>query len=338
MEFINKIEIKNFKSIRHQIIDGCKRINIFIGYPNVGKSNLLEAISLFCISSQTKFKELIRVKEEPTLFFNGFIENAVEITVNDLFQIYCAYINTELQIVEKYFVDSNRDNTRTLNETWFRNFNFNRSIEPQVKVPRANIKKYEFRKDNSSKTTQYSYLEMPFGENVFNIIQTNEKLYKEASTLLRDYGLELLYDTGSQSFTIFKRTQIGILTLPFELLSDTLQRLIFYKAAIASNRNTVLLFEEPEAHMFPPYIRKFTSDIVFEKSNQYFLTTHSPYVFDALSEEASEDLSVYLVYYNEGETRIKHMNQKDLEEIREYGVDLFYNLESYLKHGQVGNA
>ena len=41
MQKIDNIEIKNFKSIRHQKIEGCKRINVFIGYPNVGKSNIL---------------------------------------------------------------------------------------------------------------------------------------------------------------------------------------------------------------------------------------------------------------------------------------------------------
>lgn len=46
-DHIENIEIKNFKSIRHQKIENCKRINVFIGYPNVGKSAILEAIALF---------------------------------------------------------------------------------------------------------------------------------------------------------------------------------------------------------------------------------------------------------------------------------------------------
>ncbi len=43
---INKLEIKNFKSIKHLELD-CKRVNIFIGKPNVGKSNILEALGIF---------------------------------------------------------------------------------------------------------------------------------------------------------------------------------------------------------------------------------------------------------------------------------------------------
>ena len=79
MNFIDNIEIKNFKSIRHQKIEGCKRINVFIGEPNVGKSNILEALSLFAVNQQTHLKDLIRVTEIPTIFFNGFLTNELKL-------------------------------------------------------------------------------------------------------------------------------------------------------------------------------------------------------------------------------------------------------------------
>ena len=47
--FIHHIDIKNFKSIKDCEIPNCKRINLFIGRPNVGKSNIIEALSLFSI-------------------------------------------------------------------------------------------------------------------------------------------------------------------------------------------------------------------------------------------------------------------------------------------------
>ena len=37
---IRTLEIKNFKSIKELRLD-CRRINIFIGEPNTGKSNIL---------------------------------------------------------------------------------------------------------------------------------------------------------------------------------------------------------------------------------------------------------------------------------------------------------
>ena len=46
---INHIHISNFKSLKDVTLDQCRRINLIIGKPNVGKSNLLEAMSLFCL-------------------------------------------------------------------------------------------------------------------------------------------------------------------------------------------------------------------------------------------------------------------------------------------------
>jgi len=42
---IKRLEIKNFKSIKQLELD-CKRVNIFIGGPNSGKSNILEGIGI----------------------------------------------------------------------------------------------------------------------------------------------------------------------------------------------------------------------------------------------------------------------------------------------------
>ena len=74
MQKIDNIEIKNFKSIRHQKIEGCKRVNVFIGAPNVGKTNILEAIGVFCSLLHNheyfRFNDLCRVKHFSELFFN----------------------------------------------------------------------------------------------------------------------------------------------------------------------------------------------------------------------------------------------------------------------------
>jgi len=144
VELIRNIEIKNFKSIRHQKIEDCRRVNVFIGYPNVGKSNLLEALSLFCITHETKFTDFIRVKEDPTLFFNGFINNTIEVKLNNLYQILCAYSNSELQIVEKYLEEYQTYTIPTLRENYFINFGFNRKINPQAIAPEISVKKYEY--------------------------------------------------------------------------------------------------------------------------------------------------------------------------------------------------
>jgi predicted ATPase len=113
-----------------------------------------------------------------------------------------------------------------------------------------------------------------------------------------------------------------------------LRRLIFYKAAIYSNSNKILLFEEPEAHMFPPYISKFTADAIYDKGdNQFFISTHSPFVVNDFMENVKDELSIYIVDYSKknGETLVRKLEDKEVHEIYQYGMDIFLNLENYLE-------
>jgi len=88
---INHIEINNFKSIRHLELSEFRKINLFIGRPNVGESNLLEALSLFNASifkseirelPSKKIKEFIGFENEPELFFEGEIERKINVNIN----------------------------------------------------------------------------------------------------------------------------------------------------------------------------------------------------------------------------------------------------------------
>jgi hypothetical protein len=353
MNPIKNIEIRNFKSIQHLKIDGCKRINVFIGYPNTGKSNILEALSLLAIDkTQARFSSFVRSEELTTLFFNGNVDGDIEVTINGnniirgtlmaSNEIYFGwqFVNGEVKDILHFNKVESRDEISNFNS------NIGRSISPET-VARgldkdallAKVKKYTFQRNASYSSGKYDSLSVPNGENIFDIVRTHQGIRGDVANLFDFYNLELLYNSTEKRFSILKRLDKDtVFTIPYPLVSDTLQRLVFYKAAIKSNKDSILLFEEPEAHMFPPYIRGFTTDVIFDKSNQFFLATHSPYVLDALAEDASEDLAIYLVYYEKGETKVKLMSESDMAEVREYGVDLFYNLESYLKHGQVDNA
>ena len=85
MSHIKTIEIKNFKSIRHQKIEDCRRVNVFIGYPNVGKSNILEALGLFGVNEISKFSlsSFVRFESPALLFFDGNIYENISIKINE---------------------------------------------------------------------------------------------------------------------------------------------------------------------------------------------------------------------------------------------------------------
>ena len=118
--------------------------------------------------------------------------------------------------------------------------------------------------------------------------------------------------------------------VPFNSLSDSLQRLIFSKCAIESDHNKGLCFEEPEALTFPTYISNVVNDIIASKDNQFFMSTHSPYVMSSLLESAGNDLAVFVVDMEDNETVVHRLSEQQLQDAYDNGMDMFYNLEAYL--------
>jgi AAA15 family ATPase/GTPase len=352
MKMIDSIEIKNFKSIRHQKIEGCKRVNVFIGYPNTGKSNILEALSLFSIDENNfKFGNFIRIEKLTTLFCDGNVSVPAEVRINDKHRYIARFENDRITFKEQFEkegtsfekADSGRIFYDHSNDVELgKNFKL---LENKIDVIEykssffgkddrlASIRKYEFLKHIIYLSKGFSYLSYPYGDNIFSIISGNIDLKNDVQELFIPYNLELLYDFREQKFTILKRTSSGVFSIPYELVADTLQRVVFYKAAISSNRETVLLFEEPEAHMFPPYVSKFTADVIYDKNdNQFFIATHSPFVLNDFMEDMDKDhLSIYAVGYTNGETTVNRLTDKQVTDIYQYGVDLFFNLEDFLK-------
>jgi AAA15 family ATPase/GTPase len=357
MQKIDNIEIKNFKSIRHQKIEGCKRINVFIGYPNAGKSNILEALSLFSIDRpNANFDSFVRMGRLTTLYFNGNVNENIEIRINNENRIISTLqesnkIGFDWQLTG---ADASFDKMGPgVQQMIYGMLNFIKS-EDENKISNWNsifkrlplsdnffkefgdrflaaIKKYQFEKNVISTSGKYDSLAVPNGENIFDIIETHPDLKKEVADLFEIYDLKLLYNSTDKEFNILKfLSRNTIFTIPFKLVADTLRHLIFYKAAIASNKDSILLFEEPEAHMFPPYISKFTGSVWESNSNQFFITTHSPYVINDFLENCKDELNIYLVNYQDGETKILKLSNENLDTIYNMGTEsVFYNLEKF---------
>jgi len=90
--------------------------------------------------------------------------------------------------------------------------------------------------------------------------------------------------------------------------------MVFYSVAIESNKESVLVFEEPEAHAFPYYTKHLGERIALdENKNQYFIATHNPYLLTAIWEKsAAGDVAVFATYYKDYETRVKPLTADDM--------------------------
>lgn len=324
--FIDHISIQNFKSMERCEISECKRINLFIGRPNVGKSNIIEALSLLTIpylkeNTSKKLTNLVRLENETELFYNGNWERE---TFIDTQSFHCD-IQFHPQENLRIFI---HNDGQTYGAKVDEKLNVS-ALSTKVDFT-TNVKKYLYKHDITYKKGHSKYLVPPFGFNLLSIIDNFADLKNDVLTFFADYGLEVAFDKSSQTIKVIERNKDGIFLIPYNSVADTLQRIIFYKAAIKSNKNSVLLFEEPEAHSFPPYMSHLTQEMISSKSNQFFVATHSPFILNDLLENAKDELAVFNVDYKNKQTLVRPLTPSELHEVFQYGVDLFTNNESYL--------
>lgn len=332
-DFINHIYIGNFKSIKSCEVTGCKRINLFIGRPNVGKSNILEALSLFSIpflrdTPSKKLSNLLRLENLSELFYKGNSGNEINVSTNVQSCTLLFHPKTNLSIKMK------------IGEGAFKPDSVIYSVQVDEKfITRINhidknfkslVRKYSYQQDVVYKAGHSKYLIPPFGSNLLSIIENYPELKAEVINLFNEYNLEIAFDRASQTIKVIQKNNDGIFLIPYNSIADTLQRVIFYKAAIASNDNSILLFEEPEAHAFPPYMTQLTQDMIHKRDNQYFIATHSPFILNDLLENAPDELAVFIVYWENGSTQVRALSPNEMHEAYQSGVDFFTNSESFI--------
>lgn len=351
---IKNLHIRNFKSVRDLKLE-CERINIFIGKPNAGKSNILEAISLLGAgySEEQKFMEgMVRYNALYQLFNNFDTRESVMVIADEkCAELEKVYPEETFQFcVEPLEVRKRRKDSEGYDD----DFNENQHIEDVVKEygplhryvsiqsdgkvisqkkygfdPKKSVKKYEFKLQNGHKG-DYSFLTPPHGGNFYQILRSHLELREEIQQFLKPNGLELLLDEENKRVSILQREAASVLSFPLHLVPDTFQRYIFHLAAIMSNRNSVLLFEEPEAHSYAPYVYQLAQHILDDDGgNQYFITTHNPYFLLPIMQEG-KDVAVFATWFEDYQTHARRLSKEEIREALDYGVDMFLNLDHFI--------
>ena len=81
---ITKLAISNFKSVRQLEVE-CKKVNLFIGEPNTGKSSILEALGLLSWAAQstsTPLAEYVRFQSVQDLFYDQLMDRDIRIALS----------------------------------------------------------------------------------------------------------------------------------------------------------------------------------------------------------------------------------------------------------------
>ncbi len=323
----SKIQISNFKSIKEMKID-CERVNIFIGEPNVGKSNILESLALVSMAKYSNSSDLsfVRYSQFVDLFYNQDITKNGSISIDNLSIELTRNSNGLFNLVFEIL------NQKIL-LTYHRNGNLaGSSIPSDTKNNLPNIKYYKFDvfpellQGNETSLIPYK------GENLLNVISKNKDVEEITKINIGKYGLRLITDRSDNKIKLLKDEGDEIVALPFKVLSDGLQRHIFNQAALLSNKDSILVMEEPESHTFPFLTKNFSELVAKDESNQFFITTHNPYFVNSIIEKTKkEQLGIFIVYFEDYQTKIKKLTKSQVKELLNYVYDLFFNLEKFLE-------
>jgi AAA15 family ATPase/GTPase len=325
---IKELTIKNFKSIRELKIP-CNKLNVFIGSPNSGKSNIIEALALRSQDAigQKISEEIFRFKTIGDLFYDFNITNPIEVISE-------GQVTVLEYAIRKDGAPENQFHFMLNAQTDSENPSF---VSHEGKVNyngqngQTNVHFYEFKRLTKFEYGYLPHLQVPHGDNLPSLLLSNSEYKKWVSEFLRSKNLTLTIKPTENDIMVSKIVDGLIYSYPYLSLSETLQRIIFYSIAIKSNKSSIILFDEPESNTFPFYTKYLAEKIALDKTNQFFITTHNPYLLLSLIEKSDKDkINVSVVQMIDHQTEITLLNDAQLSEVLDLNSDVFFNFDKIL--------
>ncbi len=332
---IKHFVVENFKSIEHVSLD-CARINLFIGGPGTGKSNILESLGLlshiyYSLKNQktkaTLLKKFVRYETILDLFRDKMLRNKPRIITDD------AELTLEIQdgfVVGRCSIKSNGEAT---GEVFAYTPKGDLKAKPSINVDV--LKKYKFFRFAKLKHFKRYYVDElypPDGANLPEVLYEHEDLYQVVQSLIENIGLKAIIRSPEFVLELHKKLITDVtVALPYDVISDGIQNIIMCLAAIYSSKQRILIFEEPEIRTFPYFVRSLAERIAHDENNQYFISTHNPYFLLSIVEKASKnDVKIFVTSLENGVTSLHEVKHTKLEEIIEYDLDIFFNIDDIL--------
>ncbi len=359
---IKKLGIQNFKSVKDLTLE-CNRVNIFIGEPNTGKSNILEALGLasWCAYG-------VREDEGPSTYIHyseNMFDTATATTDQSVFenQILKKTDSPSLhqfmrfKNLENIFHDGNtgtpvrisidgQEIDASITDNQF-NVEF---VKGKAKKPEnistlnlagnairkgtrrkdlGLIKFYRFIDHVTFPAPDSAFLLPPDGRNLFSVVAKHTRFQEEMSNLFSVVPFEFVLNTTEKQFEFHKKTGNIVKSYPYIIASDTLRHIAFFMIAIESNHNSTIVLEEPEVHAFPYYVKWLAERIALYSDNQFFIATHNPYLLSAIIEKTRcTELAVNITHLEDNQTKITQLDGSRISEL--IGIDPFFNLDSFI--------
>ncbi len=324
---IETLEITNFKSVKHLTLP-CKRFNVFIGEPNTGKSNLLEALGLLSFVGAWQY--------QPGIKLDGFVRHErtsnlfYDEEVGEPLRVRCDDASLELAYRDGCYRGEFTHDEQVVGEIT----GGQQTISGVCFAEHGGVPAVRFYRSpavNDFWESPCDFLLPPHGANLPTLLLKNRDLRHWINLPYQVLGLRLGLRPQENRIEVLKSFDDIIISYPYSQASETLRRFNFYDAALHTNTDSVLVFEEPEVHLFPAEVNFLAERIErHEGNNQFFMTTHSPdFLITLLCKTAWDKLGINIVYNEDYQTRVKQLSPEQMTELHE--VDVFFNLERYLK-------
>jgi len=246
---IREVEIQNFKSIRKLRLE-CRRINLFIGSPDTGKSNLLESLGMFGLPyDPEKLRAFARCRTMADLFHDQDMGSPVRVRADGYdwtleyepratppFQIKAG----RFELSQFVFFACRYDLDATIETCGAFNYHL---------IP---FRFYRFAWPERFPEKWPDFLRPPHGENMLHLLLRCEPLRERIAGIFEEHGLRLVLRPWEARIELQKEAEGRAIAYPYAMASEALCRLVFHLLAIETNEGGFLIFEEPEAHLHPP--------------------------------------------------------------------------------------
>jgi hypothetical protein len=333
---ITQLSIDRFKSIRSLSIP-CRKVNVFIGAPDTGKTNILEALYFLSrLGWSYPLDSSLRLRQDigfEALFYRQFFDQPLQLSLRTA-QPPARKVPGEITLTAA-IVAQNRSLNIQVSPL--------RPASPvpfggQLHIPELDwIRYYTY---GSSEQWQYTsdpphgptVVGIPHGSNLLYIARHNRKVYEFLKDILSDLNWKLRFDQNQKTFRLSEVREDEILDYNLDLLSDSLKRFFFYGAILLTCENATLVLDEPDVFAFPPYPKTLGEMIADDTSNQFFLTTHNPYFLAGIiGKTAADQLALFVCHRDDdGATGARLLTPPDVSRVVEQGPDVFFNLDEFL--------
>lgn len=325
---IKQLSIKNFKSIKDLKLT-CKKLNILIGEPNSGKSNIIEALSLQSQNAIGKElnKQIFRYKSIGDIFYDFNIHDPIELIADDRLTLleYSIRDNGIPDNEFQYFFDKQFVTNQPIK------MSHDGKVLNNGDINSTNLRYYEYKNITEFSNSYLPHLSVPHGENIPFLLISNAEHKRWVSDFLKSKGLMLTLKPTENDMLASKLVEDEIYSYPYLTLSETLQRIIFYSLAIKTNKESIILFDEPESNTFPFYTKELAERIALDETNQFFITTHNPYLLLSLIEKSKQDdVNVIIAQMKDYETKISILSENQITEVLDLNSDVFFNFDKIL--------